>query len=215
MLQDESGDCRLVYINGILQEEIFRDTYRLYEARKLAVVQFTAFVNSELSGFSSKPYLYLPPEKRHTLYAGTLARSGTKILEDKTLASRFVESNRFRNRNISFDFEAPEPGEYLVEVHYANGLGIVNAQRKTALRSLRVNGREEGIFIFPQLSAASIPKGANEPWQKMTGWSNLLTARLDKGTNRIELRYYQPSPVYSDPNSNVVLFDLIRLTPIQ
>lgn len=215
MISQESGDCRLVYINGILQEEIFRDTYKLYDARKLAVVQFTALVNSEFSGFSSKPHLYLPPEKRHTIYAGSIARSGTKILEDKTIASKFVESNRFHNRNISFDFDAPESGKYLVEVHYANGLGVVNTQRKTALRSLRVNGREEGIFIFPQMSAASLPKNGNESWQKMNGWSNILTANLKKGTNRMELRYYQPSPVCSDPNSNVVLFDLVRLTPTQ
>lgn len=214
-LEDESGDCRLVYINGVLQEEIFRDTYRLYDAGQLAVVQFTAFANSEFSSFSSRPYLYLPPEKRHTIYAGSLARSGTKILEDKSLASKFVESNRFHNRNISFDFDAPDGGKYLVDVHYANGLGVVNSQRKTALRSLRVNGQEEGIFIFPQLSAASIPKGQGESWQKMTAWSNILTINLKKGTNHIELRYFQPSPVYADPNSNVVLVDLVRLTPTE
>ena len=214
-LDQEGCDCRLVFINGILQEEISRDTYLLPDTRKLAVAQFTAFTDGKFSGFSTKPHIFLPPEKRHTIQASSMARSGTKILEDKTLASKFVESNRFHNRNISFDFDAPEGGMYLVEVHYANGLGVVNAQRKTALRSLRVNGREEGIFIFPQLSASSVTKGESESWQKMTGWSNLLTAKLERGTNHIELRYYQPSPVYADPNSNVVLFDQVRLTATQ
>lgn len=213
-LENGGDECRLVYINGVLQEEIFRDSYRLYEAQSLAVVQFTAFADSQLSGFSSKPYLYLPPDKRHTIYATSLAKSGTKILEDKTLAAKFVESNRFRNRNVAFDFEAPAAGRYLIDVHYANGLGIVNGQRKISLRSFRANGREQGILVFPQLPPGSQPKGGTASWQEMTAWSNTLVANLDKGTNHLELRYYQPSPVYSDPNSNVVLFDLVRLTPV-
>lgn len=213
-LESGAGDCRLVYINGVLQEEIFRSSYRLYDAQKLAVVQFTAFANSELSGFSSKPYLYLPPSKRHTIYASSLAKTGTKVLEDKSVASKFVESNRFKNRTVSFDFEAPQEGRYLVEVHYANGLGVVNGQRKVALRILRANGSEAGIFVFPQLTAANAQKGEKTSWQEMTAWSNSLIVKLRKGTNHLELRYYQPSPVYADPNSNVVLFDLVRLTPV-
>lgn len=214
-LMNGSGECRLVYINGVLQEEIFRDSYRLYDAPELAVVQFTTLANSQLSGFSSEPYLYLPQQQRHTIYASSLAKTGTKVLEDKTLSSKFVESNRFKNRNISFDFESPKDGRYLVEVRYANGLGLVNGQRKVALRSFRANGRESGVLVFPQLSAANATKGENISWQEMTAWSNSLIVSLRKGTNKLELRYYQPSPVYSDPNSNVVLFDLVRLTPVE
>lgn len=213
-LEEKGGECRLVYINGVLQEEIFRDTYRLYDARELAVVQFTALIDSELSGFSSKPYLYLPRNQRQAVYASTLAKSGTKILENKNLAARFVESTRFRNRDTSFDINSPGSGRYLVDVHYANGLGIVNSQRKIALRSLRVNGHEAGIFLFPQLSAAAARHSERESWQEMTAWSNSLIVNLDKGVNHLELRYYQPSPVYADPNSNTLLFDIIRLTPV-
>lgn len=130
------------------------------------------------------------------------------------MASKFVESNRFKNRTVSFDFEAPQEGRYLVEVHYANGLGVVNGQRKVALRILRANGSEAGIFVFPQLTAANAQKGEKTSWQEMTAWSNSLIVNLREGTNHLELRYYQPSPVYADPNSNVVLFDLVRLTPV-
>lgn len=212
-LDNGGGECRLVYINGVMQEEIFRDSYRLYDAQELAVVQFTTLVDSELSGFSSKPYLYLPQGQRHTIYASSLAKTGTKVLEEKSLASKFVESNRFKNRNIGFDFESPGKGQYLVDVHYANGLGVVNGQRKLALRSLRANGREAGILVFPQLNSAKARKG--DSWQEMTAWSNYLIVNLEKGTNHLELRYYQPSPVYADPSSNMVLLDLVRLTPVE
>lgn len=211
--EDENVKSWQVYVNGILREEMSDDTYLLHDAVRPSVVQFTALSNSGASGFSSKPYLF-PQKQCYVIEAPSLAKSGTKILEDKALASKFVESNRFRNRNISFDFESPEKGQYLVEVHYANGLGIVNSKRKVALRRFLVNGREEGMLVFSQLSAANAPRGG-EPWQEMTTWSNSVIVDLEKGTSRLELRYYQPSPVYSDPNSNVVLFDLVRLTPVK
>lgn len=203
-----------VYVNGILREETTSGTYRAGDTREPAVIQFTTLNDSKLSGFSSKPYIGISRHPRHTIQASSIAKTGTKILETKALASKFVESNRFKNRNISFGFDSPEEGRYLVDVHYANGLGIVNSQRKIALRSFRVNGREAGVLIFPQLSAANAPRDDNESWQEMTTWSNTLIVDLKKGENRLELRYYQPSPVYSDPNSNVVLFDLVRLTPV-
>lgn len=211
--QDESG-CYLVYLDGILQEEIFRDEYTLYEATEPVAVQFTTFADSRRSGFSSSPYLYIPPGALHLVNAPDIARSGSKILEDKKLASRFVESNRFKNRNIPFTFDAPAAGNYLVEVHYADGMGVVNNQRKLALRRLRVNGDERGTFIFPQRSPSDAKTSAGEPWQEMTAWSNMLPVSLKQGENRLELRYYQPSPVYTDPNSNTILFDMIRIIPV-
>ena len=48
----------------------------------------------------------------------------------------------------------------------------------------------------------------------MTSWTNALTVPLREGRNELELRYYQPSPVYADPLSNTVLFDIIRILPL-
>lgn len=213
-LGGEDVESWQIYVNGILRDEVHDDTYHIHEAVRPSVVQITALSTSGASGFSSKPYLYLPQRQCHVIEAPSLAKSGTKILEDKALASKFVESNRFRNRNIGFDFESPEKDQYLVEVHYANGLGVVNGKRKVALRRFLVNGRETGMLAFPQLSAANAPRDG-ESWQQMTTWSNSVIVDLEKGTNRLELRYYQPSPVYSDPNFNVVLFDLVRLSPVK
>ena len=214
-LQNGAGDGRLVYLNGVMEQEIFRDSYRLYDAKTPVVVQFTALVNSSLSSFSSTPYIYIPQGMNNLIYASELATTGTKVLEDKTLASKFVESNKFKNRNIRFDFNAPASGRYLVTVHYADGLGIVNGQRKLALRSLRVNGVESGVFFFTQrTSATATATGEKSSWKEMTAWSNILTVNLDKGENHLELRYFQPSPVYADPTSNVILIDLIKLIPI-
>lgn len=211
MIKDENPDCRLVYINGVLQEEIYRNEYQAYSSPTPIVVQFTQFYDSQTSGFSSVPYLLLPPGCRSILYASTFAKTGTKVLEDKKLASKFVESNRFKNRTVAFSFDAPAEGRYLVDLRYVNGLGIVNAQRKLALRQLVVNSRKSGIFFFPQLRTAAL--AVNDSWQEHTAWTNTLVVDLHKGMNELELRYYQPSPVYADPNSNMILFDLIRIVP--
>lgn len=211
MLKDENPNCRLVYINGILQEEIYRDDYELFDAQTPTVVQFTAFYNSQLSGFSTEPYLYLPTGQRSLIYASTFAKSGTKVLENKKLAAKFVESNRFKNRAFDFEFDAPTPGRYLLEVRYINGLGIVNSQRKLTLRQLLVNSRDAGILIFPQLHSSVATDG--ESWEEHTDWSNPLVINLEKGINHLSMRFYQPSPVYVDPTSSTLLFDLIRITP--
>lgn len=209
MLAEGSNPARLVYLNGVLQEEIYRDTYELYHSRHPVVAQFTAFYNSQLSGFSSAPHLSSPRRGSTLLSASELAKPGTKVLEDKELASKFVESNRFKNRFISFEYDAPSAGRYLVDVRYINGLGIVNSRRKLALRQLWVNSRQAGIFFFPQLRAHA----DTDSWQEQTNWTNPLIVNLEKGKNSLQLRVYQPSPVYADPNSNMILFDLIRITP--
>lgn len=209
-LENDENACRQVYINGILQEQITTDSYRIDNMSNFSVIQFTTISEENLSGFSSQPYI-LPGNSSCVINCADLAKTGTKLLKDKKLASKYVETSRSRNRNISFDFNAPQKGRYLIDIHYANGLRLVNNQRKTALRSLKVNDYNAGIFICPQLTSGTVRISDNESWQKMATWSNPLIINLNKGINKIELRYYQPSPVYIDPNSNILLFDAIRI----
>lgn len=211
----DGDNCYLVYLNGILEEEIFRNDYELYDAGKFTVVQFCPLVDSQFQGFSSKPYVFVPAAQSHIIYASSLAKSGTKVLEDKKLAEKFVESTRFKNRRLSLEFDSPWRGRYLVDVHYASGLGIVNAQRRIALRQLRVNRKEAGVFFFPQLTGISSGNADGvDSWQEMTSWTNSLLIDMQSGRNELELRYFQPSPVYADPLSNTVLIDMIRIVPI-
>lgn len=212
-LENDENACRQVYINGILQEQITTDSYRIDNMSNFSVIQFTTISEENLSGFSSQPYI-LPSNSSCVINCADLAKTGTKLLKDKKLASKYVETSRSRNRNISFDFNAPQKGRYLIDIHYANGLRLVNNQRKTALRSLKVNDYNAGIFICPQLTSGTVRISDNESWQKMATWSNPLIINLNKGINKIELRYYQPSPVYIGPNSNILLFDAIRIISI-
>jgi hypothetical protein len=203
-----------VYINGLLTDKIAESQYQLSDVNALTIAQFCSETDNLVAGFSSEPHLCLPAAAMQTISAADIAGCGTKLLKDKMLAENFVESNRFHNRNLRFDFTAPSAGQYLIDIHYVNGLGIVNSQHKLALRRLKIEGREQGVFLFQQKSAANAPKDSGESWQTMTTWTNTVTANMQQGENRIEILYFQPSPIYADPNANVILVDAIRLIPL-
>lgn len=210
-LETPRTDSHLLYLNATLIEEMLPRNYNLYDAKTPVVVQFVEIANSQLMGFSSEPYYYAPASLQKIIRAAEIASAGTKILTDKELASSFVESGKFKNRNIIFGYEAPQAGKYIVDVHYLDGLGLVNSQRKLAVRQLRINNREGGILFFPQRPPHSFPKDSVDSWQAMSAWTNSVVVDLPQGHNTLELRYFQPSPVYADPNSNTILIDRIRI----
>ncbi len=87
----------------------------------------------------------------------------------------------------------------------------MNGRRRTALRSLTVNGVRSGVFVFPQLTSASAPADPALDWQSRTAFTNPLKVELDSGRNELEIRLYQPSPVYIDPTANAILADFVRI----
>ena len=208
-----NGDSRyLVYLNGTLAEEIYRDSYTLYDAPETTTALFAPVNSDNATGFAGAPYTYIPTGQRITIPAAAVGRTGTRIVSDKTAAARLVEQNRYRNRNMTFEVEAPRAGTYLLDVRYINGLGIVNRQRRAVLRRLEVNSQPAGTLVFPQLSAAWWDKNLGEQWQELAARTNSLPVRLEPGSNTVTIRYHQPSPVYLDPAHNTVLIESINLT---
>ena len=200
------------YVDGLPVEEAEGRHYTLDDTSAVRTVQFCATPDGNWPGFATAPVLYVPQGFSRTIDLTDVARGGSGIFQDRTLASRFVESTRYRNRKIAFDVTVEEKGVYAVAVHYANGLGIVNSRRRTALRSLSVDGvPQQGVFVFTQLSPVDWDNDPAREWQMMTGFTNPLMVSLDPGTHTFELRYYQPTPVYIDPFSNTVVADYVRL----
>lgn len=208
------GSPYMVQLNGSMTEQVYREHYTLYKSETPVVVQFSPYVDNQLLGFSGKPHTYVPDDCRTIIYASSITRTGTRILSDRTIAARYVETNKWKNRSLAFDFNAPDSATYAFEVHYNNGMGIVNPQRRTALRALYIDSSRKGVFVFPQLSAAWWDKDSGKDWQTQSAWSNTLTATLPKGSHRIAVNFYQPSPVYIDPLTNTLLVDIIRITRI-
>lgn len=201
-----------VYLDGVPAAELTSHSYEIPDTDAPVEVQFVNTAGDNLTGYSSAPHLFVPQGRRHLIYLPEVVKGGTKVIQDKKLAARFVESDRRINRNIRFSFNAPEAGEYLIDVHYASGLGIVNRKRRTALRSLWIDGERRGVFVFPQMTASTFGHNENTAdWQRLTSFSNTLRVNLRKGENLMMLKLYQPSPVYVDPTSNSVVADFVRI----
>jgi len=203
-----------VYLNGVLTDDMITHSYRLYNAAKATSVQIVSVRDNRYASFSSKPHLYVPKGMQSIIHLANVARVGTRIVQDKHVAARFVESDRHKNRVLNFEYDAPREGFYLVDVHYISGLGIVNSRRRTALRTLTVNGSLGGFFVMPQLSPKSWDKDMGAGWQTLASYSNALKVHLHAGRNTMQLKFYQPSPVYVDPTANTILADFIRIVEL-
>jgi hypothetical protein len=67
-----------------------------------------------------------------------------------------------------------------VDFRYANGNGPTNTDNKCAIRTLKVDGRQEGSLVFPQ-------RGTGE-WSNW-GYSNSVRIYLAKGKHTITLSF--------------------------
>lgn len=203
-----------VYLNGVVTDEVLGRHYRLYKAATSTAVQVCTMEADRYVGFSSRPYLYIPPGKGLEVELADWATKGTRVIEDRKLAERFVETGKWKNRVLKIEFDVAEDGDYAIDARYLNGLGIVNTRRRTALRSIDIDGERIGIWVFPQLCGIRRGCEASDDWQRRMAVTNPLKTHLTEGHHVLEMRLYQPNPVYIDPASNVVFSDIIRIYKI-
>lgn len=204
-----------IFLNGTLDQVTAAADYVVAAPRCLTSIQFAAVTDDGLPGFTSQPKLLIPRGWETIERVTDHAAPGTRLIGDRKAAAGVAESNRWKNRDISFSYDAPADGLYIVDARYSGGLGIVNPRRRTALRRLKVNGVEAGIFVFPQFSPAWWNRDTGTGWQLPTTYSNQLCVELRKGENELSLVYFQPSPVYIDPLANTILLDQIRIRRVE
>ena len=95
------------------------------------------------------------------------------------LGTGFIETSIGIHDTISFPLACRRAGRYLLRIRYANGNGPVNTDNKCAVRSIRVNGQQQGALVFPQ-------RGKDE-WSDW-GWTSILL-HLPEGVSSIQLLY--------------------------
>ena len=113
----------------------------------------------------------------------------------------YVETSTKINATIEIPVTVTQDGWYAVIVRYANGNGPINTENKCAIRTLKVDGRYDGTFVFPQ-------RGTNE-WSNW-GYSNSCKVQLTKGTHQISI-LYEPQNENMNININQALIDEIKL----
>lgn len=192
------GNVYQRYINGVREDDIQGDEFAVPASGKFTAINVVPVDKENLAGFSPRTHQYIPAGSLIMVQAEDFGRPGTKFIADPKKAARFVELTR---NPFDFTVTAPEAGEYFIDVRYANGAGPINTENKCALRSLLVGGEFAGPIVMPQ-------RGIGE-WLS-TGYSNMLTVRLEKGVNHLSIAYL-PFNENMNGEFNTALIDYIRI----
>ena len=199
---NKAGISYNVYLNGVFDGQIGSSDFNLADVKNYTLVDFVPVEAEKWSGFTMKPYEYIPEGSLMMIQAESAAQSGTMLIKDKEKAARFVEITRTKNTHLEFAVEASVEGTYFVDVRYANGSGPINTENKCAIRSLMVNGAYAGSLVMPQ-------RGIDE-WLS-TGFSNMLAVELKQGHNVVSIDYLVPQNVNMNEDVNTALIDYIRI----
>ena len=96
------------------------------------------------------------------------------------MGNGFAEISTTVNKIINIPVTVKKAGNYMVFFRYANGNGPVNTENKCAMRTLKINGIEQGTIVFPQRG--------KEEWSNW-GYSNSIKVTLKEGVNKLILSY--------------------------
>lgn len=99
----------------------------------------------------------------------------------------FVEISTSVNTVMEIPVEVKETGWYFVDARYANGNGPTNTENKCAVRTVEVDGKSSGVWVFPQRG--------KEEWSNW-GYTNSIKVHLTAGKHLLKLRY-------ADANGNM------------
>lgn len=166
-----------VFINGVSGKEIQSPVVNIHRPDRFTSITVVA-ISDAREGYASKPHFFVPRGALTTLQAEEFAPGGTSLIKGPRLSRRFVETSATSRSSLVLQLPEPEPSDVLIDVCYANGSGKAEEGAACAIRSLTVNGAPCGNLIMP---------GRGDGWWLSTGYSNMLHARLDAGTNIIEI----------------------------
>ena len=117
----------------------------------------------------------------------------------------FVEISKLENTKLSIPVTIAEDGTYAIDFRYANGNGPTNTENKCAIRTLKIDNKKSGTFVFPQ-------RGVDE-WSNW-GFSNPVQVYLKKGKHIILLSFE-----HNDENMNVdvnqAMLDYLRIKKLK
>lgn len=188
------------YLNGEIAKRFTTPNYIMPTANTFMAASIAAN-DGPYYGYISKPYEYIPIGTMTILNFKDFAPAGSGLIAAK-YSPIFVETSTTKNTNISMSVEVKYAGTYFIDVRYSNGNGPINTENKCAIRTLFVNGVEEGPIVMPQ-------RGIGE-WVN-TGLSNMIQVQLKAGMNNINLRYVTPQNVNMNGEVNTALLQYLRV----
>lgn len=200
-----------VYVNGAVEGVTEQGTYEPKAERGVTAYSFEPVGKI---GYASRVMLRIAARDSMSIACKEVATTGGRVLAKKDLAAKYVESTRYKNSRLTFEYESEGGGEYYVRLRYLDGLGIVNRNRQYALRLLRVNGEQAGLMVLPQRGPEMWR--ADEDWATMRGTTEPIVVRLNGGRNEIVVEYYAPEMMPDfDHDGNTVIPVALELIKIE
>jgi len=117
----------------------------------------------------------------------------------------FVETTTTVNSTIQIPIDVANPGEYSIDITYANGNGPTNTENKCAIRTAKIDNIHSGIFVFPQRG--------KEEWSNW-GFSNAIQAKLTKGRHILSISLENENDNMNEL-INTAMLDFVRVTKMK
>ncbi|MGN6416319.1 MAG: MGH1-like glycoside hydrolase domain-containing protein [Pseudobacter sp.] len=181
-------------------KEIVNTTALQYRPAAAAEYQVIATDKMGVPSFASEPLDVLGKEGVTVIEAEAFAPVASYAYKGFS-GKGFVEISTSVNRSMEVPVNVKETGWYFVDARYANGNGPTNTENKCAVRTVEVNGKSEGIWVFPQRG--------KEEWSNW-GYTNSIRVHLTAGSHTLRI-YYADANGNMNEEINQAMIDHLRL----
>jgi hypothetical protein len=192
-----------VYQNGKLLKSV-TDPFLKIDLNQFAEYAVIAVDAEGTGSFSSEPVLVTKKENVQIVEIEDYLPKANLPYTNFS-GKGFVEITQAKNRQISLIINCPNDGVYLLDFRYANGTGPWNTDNNCGIRSIYVNGKYQGVMVFPQ-------RGTNE-WSDW-GFTNSIKVNLHAGKNAIALQFDDWN-TNMDGEINDALVDYMRVIEVE
>jgi hypothetical protein len=188
-----------IYKNGDLVKSISENKSEI-DTNEFAEYKVTALDKEKIESFSSEPVLACKDSDRKIIEIETFVEK-SKLPYSNYSGDGFAEISSTKNREIDINIVTSISGTFLVDCRYANGTGPWNTDNNCGIRSIYLDNKYSGVWVFPQ-------RGTNE-WSDW-GFSNIIEVPLEKGNNKLTIKF-EDWNINMDGEINDALLDYIRI----
>jgi hypothetical protein len=188
-----------IYKNGVMIKAIPENHFNV-NTNEFAEYKVTALDDQKTESFSSEPILICPDSDRKIIEVESVVEKSILPYSNYS-GDGFVEISSTKNREININIVSSVGGTFLVDCRYANGTGPWNTDNNCGIRSVYIEDKYSGVWVFPQ-------RGTNE-WSDW-GFSNSIEVPLEKGNNKLTIKF-EDWNINMDGEINDALLDYIRV----
>ena len=188
-----------IYKNGVLIKSISENRFEI-DTNEFAEYKVTAIGKKKNESFSSEPILVCKDSDLKIIEMERVVEK-SKLPYSNYSGDGFVEISSSKNREIDINIVTSVSGTFLIDCRYANGTGQWNTDNNCGIRSVYLDGKHAGVWVFPQ-------RGTNE-WSDW-GFSNIIEVPLEKGNNKLSIKF-EDWNINMDGEINDALLDYVRV----